>query len=655
MSFSGPYQYGALARIDSIRLLKLKPASSSDETLRCELFDSNLSAAPDYEALSYVWGKDECPQRIELPSGCLKITDSLASALRALRSNDKPRQLWVDAVCINQCDHVEKAHQVSQMAKIYGKAARVLAWLGESSDATLNMTLALDLAQKSKGIGLLSPRGENRETIRKWAYGDSEKVDWIMGVMDAVDDAGFFWLYQSSWFTRMWIVQEALLAKRLILHFGTVRLDWEGFEKVMILIQAVSAAIRLPMTSREVFVKYAWALIEVRDHWLRSNSHPVAADHITYYMHQLRRRSCKDDRDRVFALLGLLPESTGLNLHPDYSKTVAEVYTELAAAQLRLGNIGVLYDAGLWKRKYFQPPESRGEGTSQPSRSDYLPTWAPNYRQDTSFMELAEMRFGGYFGADSRVPPIIDLSKESYRLTTQATLIDIVTCVQPALFVHHEGLRANDALMLLTCRRFCMDLKRTFDSQFVNRPCPSHEDSTKVFAYSLVGGGTDKAYIETFDHGVNHAPLDPVSLWNIYCRHCIAEDGEIYTAMQREARLPLSPSRKTIKGVGMEFYSSINAEASIAWNYHHHIVNILRRHWFFITDDGYTGLAPLDTKVETDVLAFIDGANIPFVLRDLGEDASDFLLVGPCYIYGLMDGEAVKQNTAFDGGTIQII
>ncbi|CAL8579666.1 hypothetical protein XPA_005400 [Xanthoria parietina] len=128
-----------------------------------------------------------------------------------------------------------------------------------------------------------------------------------------------------------------------------------------------------------------------------------------------------------------------------------------------------------------------------------------------------------------------------------------------------------------------------------------------------------------------------------------------YTAMQREARLPLSPSRKTIKGVGLEFYSSINAEASIAWNYHHHIVNILRRHWFFITDDGYTGLAPLDTKVETDVLAFIDGANVPFVLRDLGEDASDFLLVGPCYIHGLMDGEAVKQNTAFDGGTIQII
>ncbi|KAI4240701.1 MAG: hypothetical protein L6R42_011460, partial [Xanthoria sp. 1 TBL-2021] len=262
MSFNSPYQYGALGKMDSIRLLQLKPASSSDMVLQCELFDCELSAAPEYEALSYVWGNDEFPQGIQLPSGYLRITDSLASALRALRSSDKPRQLWVDAVCINQRDLVEKARQVSQMAKIYGKAARVLAWLGEDSASTLNVASVLDLAQKAEDVGLRSPNGENRETILKWVHGDPENVGWMMGVMSAVDDAGFPSLYRSSWFTRMWIVQEALLVKQLILHFGTVQMDWEHFEKVMILIQAVNAAIRIPMTSRESFVKYAWALIE---------------------------------------------------------------------------------------------------------------------------------------------------------------------------------------------------------------------------------------------------------------------------------------------------------------------------------------------------------------------------------------------------------
>ena len=57
----------------------------------------------------------------------------------------------------------------------------------------------------------------------------------------------------------------------------------------------------------------------------------------------------------------------------------------------------------------------------------------------------------------------------------------------------------------------------------------------------------------------------------------------------------------------------------------------------------------------TDVLAFIDGANGPFVLRDSSDETSDFLLMGPCYIHGLMDGEAVKQNAAFEGGAVRII
>lgn len=44
-----------------------------------------------------------------------------------------------------------------------------------------------------------------------------------------------------------------------------------------------------------------------------------------------------------------------------------------------------------------------------------------------------------------------------------------------------------------------------------------------------------------------------------------------------------------------------------------------------------------------------------YVLRDLGEDVSDHFLVGPCYIHGLMDGQAVKDNPAFSDGTIQLI
>lgn len=197
-----------------------------------------------------------------------------------------------------------------------------------------------------------------------------------------------------------------------------------------------------------------------------------------------------------------------------------------------------------------------------------------------------------------------------------------------------------------------MNLKERLDSYFENRQYPTQEAPTTAFAYSLVGGGTDWAYNVTFNSKPNAEPLDPLSLWKIYENLCILESGEIYATIQRE--LHGLPQRQNIKGIGINFYRSGSAEASIAWNYQCHLIDIFRRHWFFI-NDGYTGLAPLNSMTVTGVLAFIDGANVSFVLRDLSDETSAFLLIGPCYIHGLMDGEAVKRNAAFGEGTIQII
>lgn len=68
-----------------------------------------------------------------------------------------------------------------------------------------------------------------------------------MSVLSVVEDANFPSIYESRWFTRMWIVQEALLASRLTLYFAVDMLDWADFERVMILIHTVNAAIKLPI------------------------------------------------------------------------------------------------------------------------------------------------------------------------------------------------------------------------------------------------------------------------------------------------------------------------------------------------------------------------------------------------------------------------
>jgi hypothetical protein len=44
------------------------------------------------------------------------------------------RPLWIDAICLNEEDHDEKAHQVPNTGDIYASAARTLVWLGEDGD-----------------------------------------------------------------------------------------------------------------------------------------------------------------------------------------------------------------------------------------------------------------------------------------------------------------------------------------------------------------------------------------------------------------------------------------------------------------------------------------------------------------------------------------
>ncbi|KAL4911360.1 heterokaryon incompatibility protein-domain-containing protein [Aspergillus multicolor] len=90
---------------------------------------------PNFDALSYVWGRDLAPEPIS-PNGHEKIvTANLAGILkyftkRHIKSLTVP-PLWIDAPCINQDDNEEKGHRVGMMQDIYTSASRVLSWLGE--------------------------------------------------------------------------------------------------------------------------------------------------------------------------------------------------------------------------------------------------------------------------------------------------------------------------------------------------------------------------------------------------------------------------------------------------------------------------------------------------------------------------------------------
>jgi hypothetical protein len=101
-------------------------------------YSRTLTLTPDYEAVSYFCGEQTKDTHIMLNDTSVKIPATAAHALRGLRREDEWRILWIDALCIDQGNQTERAHQVLRLSNIYSRATRTLVWLG---DEVMNLHL----------------------------------------------------------------------------------------------------------------------------------------------------------------------------------------------------------------------------------------------------------------------------------------------------------------------------------------------------------------------------------------------------------------------------------------------------------------------------------------------------------------------------------
>ena len=161
-----------------LRLLELLPpgVEQHDTELSCRIVVTQLGASSQhYKALSYTWGNGPLSHFVTiLPDidshgkggerSALPITESLHTALTHLRHTRESIWLWIDQICINQEDHVEKEKKVGIMGPIYAGAEQVRVWLGPAADDSDTLMEAWQsVGQAARDFGL-----ESYYTKERW-------------------------------------------------------------------------------------------------------------------------------------------------------------------------------------------------------------------------------------------------------------------------------------------------------------------------------------------------------------------------------------------------------------------------------------------------------------------------------------------------------
>lgn len=202
------FEYSPL-RPNDIRLLELLPANGED-AIRCAVQHTQLNDQEvAFEAVSYVWGNPALNHSIVIEGKHMAITASLYSLLRRLRHQTISRVIWADSVCINQSDIAERAQQVKLMRRLYERATRVIADIGEDTD---DSDIGIELAHKILTV-------KNSLALHDFRTESSYAAVGLPPVQDKSWTA-FGRLLQRPYFTRIWIVQELAVARDIQMVCG---------------------------------------------------------------------------------------------------------------------------------------------------------------------------------------------------------------------------------------------------------------------------------------------------------------------------------------------------------------------------------------------------------------------------------------------------
>ncbi|KAI8659815.1 HET domain-containing protein [Fusarium sp. Ph1] len=677
----------------NIRLLEIHVRESKlRPTVTCRMRTVPLDDAPPFAALSYVWGDADDRENIVVNSQLVSVTKNLEAALRHAPSFQDIHPacspiflLWADAICIDQQNNPERGAQVQLMAKIFQQAECVFAWLG-SEDEDLAFRSMRPVLHEMTRTGENNIRDLRSLASLQWLRPYPELCDNHVFVTKDEDLPNIPTIFNAAWsaindlvsrkyWTRVWIFQEAVLAKRLILACPTSAMGFDNFGAFANVMNMIQQFLRtVPRAKPNFLGSAAWYYIRDVIDWTRivvisqqrfgRESKPKEMEQRFSMTITGFNLDATDPRDHVYGLLAL----TDLDIKPDYTRSLGQVYTELARRLLEKNRLQNASQELSWLQY---------AGVGFFDQVSTLPSWVPNL-QGRSQMKVLLLTSAAY--KDGLAAFIGTACIEDNTLTVPGVQVDVVTKVHS---FPQGKVSGGMTQMMKEMKNVIEAYTKHQASQVANSPNTSTPPASEQSSWE--SGDNEKwealyhflvefisRHPEEYKNGI--PPLQAV-LRIIWC-HTRTRKVTGQTVMRGINFLkslsvhgPSQSSEENLKSLGFVLDDNFDrtfCEKVLSVEGLEHEINAyqgsLRQEftnwepvggvteameldyrladlsicWRFVeTREGYLGLGPKGA-VPGDIVAILKGGGTPVILR---RSDDHFRHVGESFILGLVDGE----------------